>query len=213
MIAVIAGATGLVGSLLLPKLLADTSITQVISVSRKRIENSHPKLNQILISDLSELPGRADVLKGDLYFCCLGTTIKDAGTKGNFRKVDYDAPVAFGRVAKANDARSFTLVSAMGANARSVVFYSRVKGECEEALKRLNLRRLVIFRPGLLLGHRSVPRRGERLAITLLEKASAILPARLHRRIATPAESLAKRMLAEGKSARTGGEVIRSGEI
>src|SRR5688500_10362415 len=116
--AVIAGATGLVGSTLLEKLFKDASFTEIISITRKPLRE-HPKLKQILIENFSELPP----VTGDVHFCCLGTTIKTAGSKDNFRKVDFDAVLNF-----AKSAKNFILVSASGANAKSPIFYNRLKG-------------------------------------------------------------------------------------
>ena len=122
MIATLIGGTGLTGSFLVRHLLADPPITKVISISRKSLQISNDKLTEVLISDLAELPALQSKLGGDLYFCCLGTTIKAAGSQANFEKVDHDAVVAFAKIAKTHDANSFALVSAMGANASSSFF-------------------------------------------------------------------------------------------
>lgn len=117
MIAALIGGTGLTGSCLARHLLADPEITSVISVSRKPLSSSNQKLTEVLISDLSELPSMASRIRADLSFCCLGTTLKAAGSKENFLKVDHAAIVAFARVAMAHEARSFTL-AAPGATSR-----------------------------------------------------------------------------------------------
>src|SRR5229473_7779447 len=109
MIATLIGSTGLTGSFLVRQLLADSAITKVISVSRKSLNISNAKLTEVLVSDLAELPSIASKIRGDIYFCCLGTTIKVAGSKENFEKVDHATIVAFAKVAKAHDAKSFTL--------------------------------------------------------------------------------------------------------
>ena len=114
MIATIIGSTGLTGSLLVRKLLNDPAIKKVISIARRPPEISNPKLTEILVRNLAELPFLASTVCGELYFCCLGTTIKAAGSKENFEKVDHDAVVAFAKIAKAHDATSFTFLSAMG---------------------------------------------------------------------------------------------------
>src|SRR3982075_3879732 len=102
MIATIIGSTGLTGSFLVRQLLADSAITKVISVSRKSLNISNSKLTELLVSDLAELPSIESKIRGELYFCCLGTTIKTAGSKENFEKVDRDAIVAFAKIAKAH---------------------------------------------------------------------------------------------------------------
>jgi uncharacterized protein YbjT (DUF2867 family) len=109
------------------RLLVDSAITKVISISRKPLKVSNAKLAEILISDLAGLPSIESKIRGEIYFCCLGTTIKAAGSKENFEKVDHDAVVAFAKIAKAHDARSFTFVSAMGANVSSMFFYNRAR--------------------------------------------------------------------------------------
>jgi uncharacterized protein YbjT (DUF2867 family) len=213
MIATIIGSTGLTGSFLVQQLLADSAITEVISVARKPLNISNAKLTEVLVSNLVELASIESKLRGDIYFCCLGTTIKAAGSKENFDKVDHDAIVEFARTAKAHDAQSFTLVSAMGANARSRIFYNQVKGRTEDDAKALELRSLVIFRPGLLVGPRHEFRLGESIATRTLVPLSRLFPARIRKSLITEAETLATRMLTEGKAAPSGVHVILAKDI
>jgi uncharacterized protein YbjT (DUF2867 family) len=147
MIATLMGGTGLTGSFLVRDLLADSAITRVISVSRKPLNISNAKLTEVLVSNLAELLSIESRIRGQLYFCCLGTTIKKAGSKENFEKVDHDTVVAFAKIAKAHDATSFTFISAVGANAKSMIFYNRVKGRTEDDVKALGLRSLIISNP------------------------------------------------------------------
>jgi uncharacterized protein YbjT (DUF2867 family) len=205
MIAVIIGSTGLVGSLLLQKLLADNDISAVISVSRRSSNINNNKLKEVLVKDLVELPSLYDELQGDIYFCCLGTTIKDAKTRENFKKIDYDAVLEFAKIAKVNQAKSLTVISAYGANPQSFIFYNRVKGEIEKALENLQLNKLLIFRPSFLIGNRQVLRFGERALIDLLKFISPILPNALKKKLMTPAVDLADAMLREGKLFQEGG--------
>jgi uncharacterized protein YbjT (DUF2867 family) len=211
--ATIIGSTGLTGSFLVRQLLADLAITRVISISRRPIEISSAKLTEVLVSDLAELPSIEGKIRGELYFCCLGTTIKAAGSKANFEKVDHSAVVAFAKIAKAHQARSLTLVSAMGANASSMVFYNRVKGRTEDDAKALGLRSLIIFRPALLVGPRHEFRLAESIAAKTLIPFSRLLPARLQKSLVSHAETLATRMLAEGKAAPEGVHVIYARDI
>lgn len=213
MIAILIGSTGLTGSLLLQQLLADPAITQVISVSRKPLNLSNAKLTEVLVADLAQLPSVQARLRGDLYFCCLGTTIKAAGSQENFEKVDHAAIVAFARIALAHAARSLTLVSAMGANAGSMVFYNRVKGRTEADVKALGLRALTIFQPALLLGPRQEFRLAEKLVARTLVPLVQLLPAGAAKRLVTQADTLARRMLAEGKAAAVGVQVIAAKDI
>jgi uncharacterized protein YbjT (DUF2867 family) len=213
MIATVIGSTGLTGSFLVRQLLADSATTKVISVSRSSLKIANSKLIQVLISDLADLLSVQSKIRGDLYFCCLGTTIKAAGSKGNFEKVDHDAVVAFAKIARTHDATSFTLVSAMGANTNSMFFYNQVKGRTENDVKTLGLRSLIIFRPALLLGPRAKFRLGERLATVTLVPLSRLLPNRTRKSLVTKAETLAMRMLAEGKAALPGIHVILAKDI
>jgi len=213
MIATIIGGTGLTGSFLVRQLLADPAISKVISISRKPLEISNPKLAEVLISDLAELPSIESKIRGDLYFCCLGTTIKAAGSKENFEKVDHAAIVAFAQIARAHDAKSFTLVSAMGANAKSMIFYNRVKGRTEHDVRALGLRSLTIFRPALLAGPRREFRLAERIMAKTLVPLSSILSARIQKSLVTKSETLAARMLVEGKAAPTGVHVLLAKDI
>jgi uncharacterized protein YbjT (DUF2867 family) len=211
-IATLIGGTGLTGSFLVRQLLADPAI-EVISISRKSLGISNTKLTEILVSDLAELPSIGSRIRGELYFCCLGTTIKAAGTRENFERVDHDAVVAFANIAKAHDAKSLTFVSAMGAAASSMVYYNRVKGRTENDVKGLGLRSLIIFRPALLVGPRKEFRLAEKIAAKTLVPLSRLFPAKARKSLITEAETLAARMLAEGKAAPEGVHVIPAKEI
>ena len=213
MIATLIGSTGLTGSFLIRYLLADPAITKVISISRRPLNAANAKLTEVLIADLADLPSIESRARGELYFCCLGTTIKAAGSKQNFEKVDHDAIVAFAKIAKAHDAKSFALVSAMGANARSMFFYNRVKGRTENDLKALGLRCLIIFEPALLVGPRQEFRWAERIAAKTIVPLSHLLPARTRKALITNADTLAMRMLVEGKAATEGVHTIKAKDI
>jgi uncharacterized protein YbjT (DUF2867 family) len=213
MIATLIGSTGLTGSFLIRHLFADPAITKVISISRRPLNTSSAKLTEVLLADLADLPSIESRARGELYFCCLGTTIKAAGSKQNFEKVDHDAIVAFAKIAKAHDAKSFALVSAMGANARSMFFYNRVKGRIENDLKTLGLRCLIIFEPALLVGPRHELRWAERIAAKTIVPLSHLLPTRTRKGLITNADTLAMRMLVEGKAAPEGVHVIKAKDI
>jgi uncharacterized protein YbjT (DUF2867 family) len=212
-IAVIAGATGLTGSFVVRQLLDDDSIGGVISVSRRSVGISSPKLREVLMRDLSELPSVSSQLAGQLYFCCLGTTIGIAGSQRAFEQVDHDAVVAFAKIAAEHKAHAFALVSAMGADARSRIFYNRVKGRTEDDVKALSLRSLTMFRPGLLVGPRVEYRRSERMATMLLLPISKVLPGSMRRALITEVPHLAEEMLVAAKRATPGTHVVRSKDI
>ncbi len=158
--ALVAGSTGLIGRQLVDLLLADERYVKVKAISRTPLVQTHPKLEN-LVTDFDRLSERYDQLKADDVYCCLGTTIKKAGSEKAFRKVDFDYPVEVARLARNAGTQTFLLVSALGADKKSRVFYNRVKGEVEEAVQGLGFRSLHIFRPSLLLGDRAESRAGE----------------------------------------------------
>lgn len=161
----IAGATGLTGEHLLDRLLSEPTVARVLAPTRRPLA-AHPHLeNPVgdLQTLLPQLSGQVDTA-----FCCLGSTIKQAGSQEAFRAVDHDLVLAFARRARELGARHLVLISALGANPGSKVFYNRVKGETEEALKAMDWPQLTIARPSLLLGARHEFRLGERLAAPLL---------------------------------------------
>jgi uncharacterized protein YbjT (DUF2867 family) len=172
----LAGATGLVGGQILRALLADRTVSVVHALSRRALTVNHPKL-QVHLVDFSRLP---ELPRADEAYLALGTTIKVAGSQEAFRAVDLDANLALAKGAFAAGVRRIGLVSAVGANAKSSVFYNRVKGELEDALKAMGLTALVIAQPSLLLDHRDglqqPPRLGERIAIPIAKLLAPIVP-------------------------------------
>jgi uncharacterized protein YbjT (DUF2867 family) len=161
--ALIVGATGLVGRACLLKLLENDQYSRVITLSRKNVPVKHSKLHQVLV-DFDNLENYKQEIVGDDVFCCLGTTITDAGSQTNFRKVDYDYPLQVVKLALQNGASQFLLVSAMGADPNASIFYNKVKGEAEKAIGVLGYPVFKIFRPSLLLGSRTKVRIGEGIA-------------------------------------------------
>lgn len=158
----ILGATGLVGRQLLEQLAADDSVSRIHVIGRRASEHPSPKITSYVF-DLSTLAQRSDALRVEQIFCALGTTIATAGSQEQFRVVDYDYPLAAARLGLEAGAHHFLLVSALGADPKSRVFYNRVKGELESSLRPL-YRSVTIARPSLLLGERAERRRGEELA-------------------------------------------------
>lgn len=178
--ALIAGASGLVGRELLTQLLAAPEYDRVIALGRRFLELTHPKLVQVT-ADFAALEKVTADLRCDDAFCCLGTTIKAAGSREAFRAVDHTAVLALAWAAQRNGARRFFLVSSLGANAESRVFYTRVKGETEDALLVLGFETLAIFQPSLLLGRRAQSRLGERIMSAVLWVAEPLLFGRLRK--------------------------------
>ncbi len=172
-----AGASGLVGRAILLGLLADKSVTSIHALDRRNVpELQHPKLTRHTV-DFRALPALPQV---DECYIALGTTIKVAGSQEEFRTVDFHAVVAVAKAAQAAGAKRLGVVSAMGANAKSSVFYNRVKGEVEDALTKLDFATLVIARPSFLAGDRESlgqPRRsGEDFAKTISRVLGPLIP-------------------------------------
>jgi len=177
-IAVVAGASGLVGRALARRLLATPTYRSVVALTRRALGIS-PQLVEVpasfddLATVLRPVAGAAVV---DAY-CCLGTTMKAAGSEAAFRRVDHDYVLAFARWAMQRRAHRLVVVSALGAAAKSRVLYNRVKGETEDALRGLSGKTLVLLRPSLLDGPRAERRSGEALALALTRPVRALLPA------------------------------------
>ena len=158
--ALVAGYTGLIGSQLLTILLESSYYDKVIAIGRRSLDIQHPKLIQQKI-DFSDI--QLDDPNVDDVYCCLGTTMKKAGSKDKFRLVDFNYPVSLASFCLNNGAKQFLLVSSMGADIKSKIFYNQVKGEVENAISKLGYPRLDIFRPSLLLGPRGESRFAEDL--------------------------------------------------
>jgi uncharacterized protein YbjT (DUF2867 family) len=170
--ALIAGATGLVGGECLRRLLAHPAWARVIALARRDIgiQPASPKLRQVL-TDFTTLERERDLLVADHVFCALGTTMRKAGSRAAFREVDFEYPLRLARLARANGATHYSLVSAVGADRRSLFYYSRVKGEVEDALIGMDWPSLAIFRPSVIEGERGESRPLERLSSRLLRLA------------------------------------------
>ncbi len=205
----LAGATGLVGRAILEGLLADESVAAVHALGRREPGVTHPKLTSHVV-DFAALPPLPPL--GEVYLA-LGTTIKTAGSQAAFRAVDFDANVAVARAALAAGALRAGLVSAMGADAKSRIFYNRVKGETEEALTRLTFEGLVVARPALLVGDRESlgqpARPAEKVATAVSKLLGPLIPSN-YRPIA--ASKVARALLARVPAAR-GRVVLLSGEM
>jgi len=191
--ALIAGATGLTGSTLLKILTASDVYEKISLVSRKMLSVQHTKTEEVLV-DFDKLEDFANRLHADDVFCCLGTTIKKAGSKEILKKVDYEYPLQLAKITKGNGAKRFLLVSAMGASEKSPFFYSRVKGALEKSLSDLGFDALHIFRPSLLLGKRNEFRFGEQVAVILFKMLSWAFVGPLRKYKGIKAETVANAM-------------------
>jgi uncharacterized protein YbjT (DUF2867 family) len=206
---IIAGATGLVGRNILEGLLADRTVGAVHSLGRRALALAHPKLTAHVV-DFAALPA---LPRADEVYLALGTTIKIAGSQAAFRAVDFDANLAVATAALAAGANKAGLVSSMGADANAAVFYSRVKGQLENALAQLPFEGLTIARPSMLVGNREAlgqaTRRGEEWASTLGKTLGFLIPANYK---PIEAAAVARALLSAVPSAK-GKEVLLSGAM
>lgn len=156
------GATGLVGSECVRQFAESREFTRVVALARRPLPAALARTHvETHVIDFERLADAAEHFRVSHIVCALGTTIKKAGSQERFRRVDHDYPLAAARLGLRQGARHFLLVSALGANARSRIFYNRVKGEVEDAIRALSYRSVTIVRPSLLLGERGEFRLGE----------------------------------------------------
>ena len=202
--ALILGATGLIGDLLTHRLIDSPIYEKVKVLVRRSLGWQHPRLQEVLF-DFEHPNGL--LAQADDIFCCLGTTMKKAGSKEAFRKVDYQYPMDIARLGLANGARQFAIVTAMGADTGSSFFYNRVKGEIERDLTALNYPTLLVFRPSLLLGNRGENRLGERLAEGAMRLFNPLIPAKYR---GIDAAKVANAMLTTTQEGLTGRHVFES---
>lgn len=206
--ALVLGASGLIGSEVLQLCLDSNVYNTVIAPVRRPLLIDHEKLVEKVID--FDMPPWEDLFPADHVYCCLGTTIKTAGSKSNFRKVDHDYPLAFGGAAKKWKASVFSIVTAAGSNANSKIFYNRVKGELESNLKSLTLNSTLIFQPSLLMGNRNQFRLGEKIIIGVAKLTSWMTPKSVR---AIHSKIVAKAMVLETNSNKIGFNIISNKEM
>ena len=201
----VVGSTGLVGRHTLQIALAHPGIERVVAPVRRPV-GEHPKLLCPVV-DFDALPVDARCWGVDAVICALGTTIRAAGSQEAFRRVDHAYPLAVARLARQHGTPTYVLNSAMGADANSRIFYSRVKGDVERDLATLGFASLTFVRPGLISGEREEFRAGERIAIAALRALHPLLPRRWR---INPAERIAQAMIDAAVRAEPGVHVVAS---
>lgn len=208
MIALIAGSSGLVGRHLTELLLNDTAYTEVYTLVRQTGRASaHPKLKEIVF-DFEDFSPVLPVT--DHVFCCLGSTMAKAGSREAFSRVDHDYPVRLGEVTKQAGSKVYALVSAVGANSQSRIFYNKVKGQTETDLGKLGFPHLGIFRPSMLLGERFENRPAERMGQVVMKALQILIPARYK---AVDADAVARAMRDYAAGPAAGISIVESDEI
>lgn len=200
-IALVLGATGLVGEELTQQLIKDESFGKIVIISRRPLKLNHPKI-QVLIVDFDNLSEHALDFQGDVLFSSLGTTIKNARTKEAQYKVDYTYQYNVAKICAENGVHHYVLVSAIGASSKSKVFYSKMKGELEEAVNLLNFESISILQPSVLEGKRKEFRLGEKIGIVVM-KLIGFLPYLNKYRVA-PVQKVAQCMINCVKTKKTG---------
>ena len=198
--ALIIGATGATGKDLVTLLLNDNAYSEVHCFVRKPLALTHPKLHAHVV-DFDTPEAWADLLHGDVAFSCLGTTLAVAGSKDAQWRVDYDYQYAFAQQCKANGVPTFVLVSAAGAIAQSKLFYNRMKGQLEDAVKALEFTRLLIFQPSVLV-RKGSDRKGEQFGLKMIVLLNKIGLFKRYRPM--PTNVLAQRMRCEVATATEG---------
>jgi uncharacterized protein YbjT (DUF2867 family) len=192
--AIILGATGLTGSLLLARLLADESYGLIKLFSRRPSGSPSPKIKEY-IGDILQLEKFQSDFTADEVFCCVGTTSAKTKDKSIYRAIDYGIPFTASKLAKKNNIPTFLVMSSMGANPDSSIFYSRTKGEMEQAVLEQNISNTYLLRPSLILGKRNERRLGESIGAVLLKLTSVFLVGSLRKYKAIEADCIASAMI------------------
>jgi len=207
--ALVIGASGATGKDLVKQLLNDKDFEQVDVFVRKPLNIQNEKLKTHIV-DFERPEEWKDSVKGDVAFSCLGTTLKDAGSKEAQRKVDYDYQFQFAKAAKENNVEDYILVSAYGANPQSKIFYSKMKGELEDAVRKLHFNKITIFKPGML-ERKDSERSGEVLGSRIIKFANKL--GLFESQKPLPTDVLAKAMINSSKIKSNGYSSIKLGNI
>ena len=210
--AIVIGATGLTGTHLVAALLQDPYFGKVKVLVRKPWAHTRPRLDSIIV-DFDDDESLAAALQGDVLYCCIGTTIKKAGSQEKFREVDYGIPVKCARIAREQGVTQFALMSSIGANPNSRTFYLRTKGETEAAVQAMGFSGVYIFRPSVLLGTRNEFRLGEWLGKYLIQLFYFLLQGRWKKYRGIKAATVANAMIVATKHADTGVSIYESDAI
>lgn len=210
--AVVFGSTGLVGQSLVTQLLNHPEYKEVICVNRREQNINHPKYREF-INDLSDASAIAEYISGEEIFCCLGTTIKKAGSKQNFEKIDLKLPLAIGKVCEQKKVRHFLVISSIGADAKSGNFYLRTKGRMEEAVEKMNIAQKTIVRPSVLLGSRKEVRPGEEFGKVFMKLVAPLLFGKWKKYRPIHAEDVARAMLIIANSSPSSQVIFESNEL
>lgn len=192
--AIILGATGLTGNILLNKLLGDNRYGKIKIFTRRPLRFENPKVTEILC-DLLDVDSYKDNFYGDEVFCCIGTTTKKTPDKELYKKIDFGIPVSATKLCKQNEINTFIVISSMGANANSSIFYSKTKGEMEDAVLEQKIENTFILRPSMIGGNRNESRRGEKVGSVLMKILNPLIIGSLRKYRIIDAEIIANAMI------------------
>lgn len=210
--AILAGASGSIGTSLLQQLLTDANYSEVLVIARQKLTVDHPKLKQLIVN-FDQLKDHAAEITGTTVFCCLGTTKSQTPDEVQYRKIDYQYPLDMAWIAHKNGAESYHLVSAMGANIDSSIFYNKTKGETEQDLKTVPFRSIHVYRPSLLKGQRTKKRFLEGLMNIIMLVINPLLIGGLKKYRSIKVEDVAKAMLRQSLEDRKGYFIYESDRI
>jgi uncharacterized protein YbjT (DUF2867 family) len=211
-VALVLGASGLIGKSIVRQALADPAFREVRIIVRKEYPLSDPKL-QVTVADLSRLEEFGRLFDADDVYCALGSTIKKAGSREAFREVDFGYPVEAARLTGKNGGKAFLIVTSIGADRGSSVFYTRVKGEVEEAISKAGVPAVHVFRPSMLLGDREEFRLGELLGKGAMRILSPLMLGGLRKYRPIHADTVARAMIWVARQGAPGFRIYESDTI
>lgn len=209
--ALILGATGLTGSLLLEKLITDIRYDTIRLITRKSLNNNSPKVEEH-VGDLLDLEQFKDYFSVDEIYCCIGTTASKTKDKRIYRAIDFGIPVSAASLAKKNGVSKFLVVSAMGANAKSSIFYNKTKGEMEKAVLNINIDTTYILRPSLITGDRKENRTGEKIGVTIFKLINPLMVGPFRKYKSIEANTISQAMINLANS-NAEGTILQSDDI
>jgi len=206
--AIILGATGLTGSILLDTLIENPAFQKIKLFSRHAVEKHSSKIEEHII-DMFQLESYSDDFKADVVFCCIGTTKAKTPDKEVYKMIDYGIPVTAAKLAKKNGIKTFMVISALGADANSSIFYNKTKGEMQRDVAQQGIENTYILQPSLIYGDRKESRLGENVAISLMKIFRFLIPKK-YRMIS--AKTIAQAMVFLSQN-NFSGKIIPSEEI
>ncbi len=209
--AIILGATGLTGSILLQNLISDHRYDTIKLFSRKKIEGLPLKVQQF-VGNMLDLGTFKEAFTGNEVFCCIGTTAKKTPNKETYKKIDFGIPVTAAKLSKENKINKFLVISAMGANAKSNIFYNRTKGEMEQEVLQQNIPNTYILQPSIIGGNRNENRIGEKIGLAIFKLIQPLFIGNLKKYKIIEAENIAQAMINLANSTSTS-QIITSEKI